>query len=153
MGAIAKRLEELGLILPEVAIPVANYVPAVMHGGLVHVSGQIPRRDGAIVTGQVGRDLSIDDGYEAARLCALYVLAAVSAACGGDLDRVQRCLQVSGFVNAGPDFTDHPKVINGASDLIAAVLGEAGRHARAAVGCSSLPLGAAVEVGAVFAVR
>jgi len=150
-NTIDTRLAALGLTLPDAAAPVANYVPVVLHGGLAIVSGQLPRGDGGLVTGKVGEDLDLAAGQAAARLCALAVLAQLRAALG-DLDRVMGCLQLSGFVNAGPGFTDHPQVINGASDLMVEVFGEAGRHARAAVGAGSLPLGAAVEVAATFAV-
>ena len=146
------RLIALGLVLPPAGAPVANYVPVVVHAGLAVVSGQLPRDGDRLVTGQVGADLSADEGKAAARLCALAILAQLRNALGGDLDRVVRCVQLTGFVNAGPGFTDHPGVINGASDLMVEVFGEAGRHARAAVGAASLPLGAAVEVAATFAV-
>lgn len=149
--SIAARLAALGLTLPDAAAPVANYVPVVVHGGLAIVSGQLPRDDRGLVTGKVGEDLDLTAGQAAARLCALAVLAQLRAVLG-DLDRVTGCLQLSGFVNAGPGFTDHPQVLNGASDLMVQVFGEAGRHARAAVGAGSLPLGAAVEVAATFAV-
>lgn len=146
------RLFALGLVLPPAGAPVANYVPVVIHAGLATVSGQLPRDAERLVTGQVGTDLSVADGQAAARLCALAILAQLRDALGGDLDRVVRCVQLTGFVNAGPGFTDHPRVINGASDLMVEVFGEGGRHARAAVGAPSLPLGAAVEVAATFAV-
>lgn len=149
--SIHARLAALGLTLPDAAAPVANYVPVVVHGDLAIVSGQLPRDDRGLITGKVGEDLDVAAGQAAARLCALAVLAQLRAALG-DLDRVTGCLQLSGFVNAGPGFTDHPQVINGASDLMVAVFGEAGRHARAAVGAGSLPMGAAVEVAATFAV-
>lgn len=149
--SIQARLAALGLTLPDAAAPVANYVPVVVHGDLAIVSGQLPRDDRGLITGKVGEDLDVAAGQAAARLCALAVLAQLRAALG-DLDRVTGCLQLSGFVNAGPGFTDHPQVINGASDLMVAVFGEAGRHARAAVGAGSLPMGAAVEVAATFAV-
>jgi len=150
--SIEARLAELGLTLPTAGAPVANYVPVVLHGGLAMVSGQLPRDGNGLVTGKVGEDLDLAAGHAAARLCGLAILAQLRAALGGDLGRVTACLQLSGFVNAGPGFTDHPQVINGASDLMVAVFGEAGRHARAAVGAGSLPLGAAVEVAASFAV-
>jgi len=146
------RLIALGLVLPPAGAPVANYVPVVIHAGLATVSGQLPRDGERLVTGQVGTDLSVADGQTAARLCALAILAQLRDALGGDLDRVVRCVQLTGFVNAGPGFIDHPQVINGASDLMVAVFGDAGRHARAAVGAASLPLRAAVEVAATFAV-
>ena len=148
--AIHRRLAELGLTLPAAAAPAANYVPWVVAGNLLHVSGQLPMQDGKVaVTGKLGGGLTLEQGQEAARLCALNILAQVQAACG-DLGRVRRCVKLGGFVNATPDFTDHPKVVNGASDLMVAVLAEAGRHARFAVGVAGLPFDAAVEVDAVF---
>ncbi|WP_068876643.1 MULTISPECIES: RidA family protein [unclassified Phenylobacterium] len=149
---IEARLAALGLTLPPTGAPVANYVPVVVHGGLAVVSGQLPCGDEGLVVGRVGEDLSLDDGRAAARLCALAILAQLRAALGGSLEPVVRCVQLTGFVNAAPGFTDHPQVINGASDLMVAVFADAGRHARAAVGAASLPLGAAVEVAATFAV-
>lgn len=153
MGAVATRLAELGLVLPEAPAPAANYVPFTVHAGLVHVSGQLPIRDGAVaITGKLGAGVSLEQGQEAARLCALAILAQARAACAGDLDRIRRVLRLGGFVASAPGFTDQPKVINGASDLLVAVLGDAGRHARAAVGVAVLPLDAAVEVDAVLAI-
>lgn len=151
MDRYAAALAELGLELPEIPAPVANFVPHAVTGNLVYVSGQVPLRDGAVCfVGKLGAEISVEEGKEAARLCALYVLAALHDACGGALDRVVRCVRLGGFVNATPEFTDHPAVMNGASDLMVAVLGERGRHARAAVGVGSLPLGVAVEVDAIF---
>jgi len=150
-GKIDARLIELGIDLPEAAAPAANYVPYVITGNLVFISGQITLWNGDLMyKGRLGENLSLDDGLAAARLCGLNLIAQLKAACGGDLDRVSGCVRLGGFVNCTPDFTDHPKVINGASDLMAKVFGEAGKHARAAVGCSSLPLGVAVEVEGVF---
>jgi len=146
------RLAELGLVLPPPGAPVANYVPVVLEDGLAVVSGQLPRERDRLIVGRIGEELTAVDGQAAARLCGLAVLAQLRAALGGDLDRVRRCIQLTGFVNAVPGFTDHPQVVNGASDLMVAVFGDAGRHARAAVGAGSLPLGAAVEVAATFAV-
>jgi enamine deaminase RidA (YjgF/YER057c/UK114 family) len=151
--SIEARLAALGLILPQAGAPVANYVPVVVHAGLAVISGQLPRDGDRLVTGQVGAGLTAADGQAAARLCGLAILAQLRQALAGDLDRVTRCVQLTGFVNAAPGFTDHPRVINGASDLMVEVFGEAGRHARAAVGANSLPLDAAVEVAATFAVR
>jgi len=151
MSAIEDRLRERGLDLPPAPPPAANYVPFVISGKWVLVSGQLPMQGGGVaVTGKLGRDLTVEDGQAAARLCALNALAQAKAACEGDLERLGRCLKLGGFVNAAPEFTDHPKVINGASDLIAEVMQDAGRHARFAVGCASLPLDAAVEVEAIF---
>ncbi|MEE9140660.1 MAG: RidA family protein [Alphaproteobacteria bacterium] len=152
-GKVESRLKELGIALPEAAGAVANYVPFVVSGGLVFVSGQLPIAGGKVVyTGRLGAELSLADGQQAARLCGLNLIAQVKAALGGDLDRVRRVVRLGGFVNCTPDFTDHPKVVNGASDLMVEVFGEAGRHARAAVGVAALPLGAAVEVDGMFEV-
>jgi enamine deaminase RidA (YjgF/YER057c/UK114 family) len=154
MGTIASRLEELGITLPTPAKPVANYVPYTMSGNMVFVSGQVPfGPEGLEYQGKVGADLTAEDGVAAARLCAINILAQVREALDGDLERVVRCLKLGGFVNAVPDFTDHPAVINGASNLMVEVLGDRGRHARFAVGAGSLPVGVAVEVDAIFEVR
>ncbi len=148
-GKIEARLKELGIELPQPAAPVANYVPFTISGNLVFVSGQICQWNGELrFIGKLGAAISIADGREAARLCALNILAHLRAACGGDLDRVCRVLRLGGFVNCTPEFTDMPQVVNGASDLMVAVFGDLGRHARAAVGMSSLPGGVAVEVEA-----
>lgn len=149
---IEARLAELGLVLPEPAAPVAAYVPVVVAGGLAHVSGQLPFIDGALVTGRLGEDVSLERGIEAAQACGVMILAQLKAALGS-LDRVERVVKLGGFVNSTADFTDQPKVANGASELMVAVFGDAGRHARSAVGVPVLPLGAAVEVDAVVAVR
>ena len=152
-GKIDARLKSLGLALPAAPAPVANYVPYVRTGNLVFVSGQIPLENGAIkYVGRVGSEVTPEHAYEAAKLCALNLIAQAKAACGGDLDRVTRVVNLTAFVAAGPEFADHPTVANGASDLMVQVFGEAGRHCRAAVGASSLPRGAAVEVEAVFEV-
>ena len=149
-GRIDARLKELGLELPQATAPIANYVPYTVNGKLVVVSGQVSVRDGKPeFVGKLGAGMSIAEGQEAAKLCALNILAHVKTACGGDLDKVKRVLRLGGFVNCTPDFTDMPQVVNGASDLMVAVFGEAGKHARAAVGVSSLPLGVAVEVEAM----
>jgi enamine deaminase RidA (YjgF/YER057c/UK114 family) len=150
-GKIDARLKELGIALPEPPAPVASYVPYVLSGNLVFVSGQVTlSADGLKYVGKVGADMSLEDGKAAARLCAVNVIAQVKVACGGDLDRVKRCVRVGVFVNATPDFTQHPEVANGASDLFQDVFGDAGKHARAAVGAGSLPRGVAAEVEAVF---
>jgi enamine deaminase RidA (YjgF/YER057c/UK114 family) len=150
-GKIDTRLAELGIELPAAAAPVANYVPFVETGNLVFVSGQVTLLNGEIkFVGIVGKDFSVDEGYQAARLCGLNLLAQVKAACGGDLDRVKRVVKLGGFVRCPAEFVDQPKVVNGASDLMVEVFGDDGRHARFAVGASSLPVGAAVEVDAVF---
>jgi enamine deaminase RidA (YjgF/YER057c/UK114 family) len=152
-GRIDARLKELGITLPEAPMPAANYVPFVRSGSLIFVAGQIPLEGGKPqFIGKLGQNFKIEDGQKAARLCALNVIAQVRAALGGNLDEVRRCVRVGGFVNATPDFTDHPQVINGASDVIVQIFGDAGKHARAAVGTSSLPRGVATEVEAVFEV-
>ena len=149
-GEIDARLAELGIDVPEAAAPVANYVGFVQTGNLVFVSGQVTLKDGSPqYIGKLGDSISVEDGQAAARLCAINIIAQVKAACGGDLDRVQRVVKLGGFVNSTPDFTDQPKVINGASDLMVEVFGDKGRHARAAVSAGSLPLGVSVEVEAV----
>ncbi|WP_370159356.1 RidA family protein [Limimaricola soesokkakensis] len=148
---IETKLAEMGLALPEAPKPAANYEPFVIHDGLLHVSGQISAGPDGLITGRLGDNMTTEEGAEAARACALSLLAQARAACDGDLDRVARLVKLTGFVACTPDFTEQPKVINGASDLMAELLGEAGRHARAAVGVAALPLGVAVEVEAVFA--
>ena len=151
----AKKIEDglarLGLTLPEAPKPAANYEPFVIHDGLLYVSGQISAGPDGLITGRLGDNMTTEEGAKAARACALSLLAQARAACDGDLDRVARLVKLTGFVACTPDFTEQPKVINGASDLMAELLGEAGRHARAAVGVAALPLGVAVEVEAVFA--
>jgi enamine deaminase RidA (YjgF/YER057c/UK114 family) len=150
-GKIEARLKELGIELPHPAAPVANYVPFTVSGNLVFVSGQISQLNGELrFVGKLGAEVSAADGRSAARLCALNILAHLRAACGGDLDRVRRVLRLGGFVNCTPEFTDMPQVVNGASDLMVEVFGDRGRHARAAVGMTSLPGGVSVEVEAVF---
>jgi enamine deaminase RidA (YjgF/YER057c/UK114 family) len=152
-STIQQRLLELGVTLPAAPAPAANYVPAVRSGNLLFIAGQVPLQDGkAQFIGRLGAGLGIEQGQQAARLCAINVLAQVAKALDGDLDRVVRCVRVGGFVNAVPEFTEHPVVINGASDFFVSVFGEAGKHARTAVGAGSLPRGVAVEVDAVFEV-
>ena len=149
-GQIDARLAELGIQVPEAAAPVANYVGYVQTGNLIFVSGQVTLKDGSPqYLGKLGDSISLEDGQAAARLCAINIISQVKAACGGDLDRVQRVVKLTGFVNSTPDFTDQPKVINGASDLMVEVFGDKGRHSRAAVSAGSLPIGVAVEVEAV----
>ena len=150
--SIESKLAELGIVLPEPAAPVAAYVPVVVHGGMAHVSGQLPFIDGQLVTGRLGEDVALEQGAAAARACGLMILAQVKAALGS-LDRVERVVKLGAFISSTGDFTDQPKVANGASELMVAVFGEAGKHARSAVGVPSLPLGVAVEVDAVVAVR
>ena len=150
--AITAKLAELGLALPQAAAPVAAYVPTVEVGGLLHVSGQLPFIDGKLVRGRLGEDVSTEQGQAAAQACALMLLAQVKAALGG-FERVERVVKLGAFIASTADFTDQPKVANGASELMVAVFGDAGKHARSAVGVPVLPLGAAVEVDAIFALR
>ncbi|WP_448208749.1 RidA family protein [Azospirillum sp. sgz302134] len=150
-GRIEARLRDLGIELPQAAAAVAAYVPYTLSGKTLYVSGQITVWNGERrFLGKVGQDLTVEQGKEAARLCGLNIIAQAKAACGGDLDRVARVLRLGGFVNSGPDFHDHPLVINGASELMVEVFGDAGKHARAAVGAPSLPGNVAVEVDAVL---
>jgi enamine deaminase RidA (YjgF/YER057c/UK114 family) len=153
MSAIESRLAELGVMLPDAPAPAANYVPFVQVGKLVHISGQISQNAGGLIKGKVGMDLTVEAGADAARSCAISLLAQLKKACGGDLSRVVRAVKLVGFVNSGPDFTDQPKVINGASDFLVAALGDAGRHARSAVSAASLPLGVAVEIEGIFEIN
>jgi enamine deaminase RidA (YjgF/YER057c/UK114 family) len=146
------KLAELGLALPQAAAPVAAYVPVVIAGGLAHVSGQLPFIGGKLVTGRLGEDVSLEQGTAAAQACGLMILAQLKAALGS-LDRVERVVKLGAFVNSTGTFTDQPKVANGASELMAAVFGDVGKHARSAVGVPVLPLGAAVEVDAIVAVK
>ena len=151
--SIDNRLAELGITLPKPAAPVASYVPAVEQGGLLHISGQISvGEDGNLILGRLGEDVNLERGTEAARRCGIMLLAQMQAALGS-LDRVERIVKLGAFVNSAPDFTDQPKVANGASELMQQVFGEAGRHARSAVGVPVLPLGAAVEIDAIVAVK
>lgn len=153
MSLIEARLKTLGVSLPTPPLPVASYVPCTVSGNIVFVSGQIPIADGAIkYVGKLGVDVPLETGQAAAQLCAINVLAQLKSAIG-DLDRVVKCLKLGVFINAAPDYTQHPEVANGASDLIAAVFGDAGKHARAAVGVGSLPRGVAVEVEAIFEIK
>jgi enamine deaminase RidA (YjgF/YER057c/UK114 family) len=150
MMAIEARLAEMNLVLPDAPAPAANYVPYVLSGRTLYVSGQISQSGGALIKGRLGADMDVAAGVEAARACALSLLAQARAAAGGDLGRIARVVKLVGFVNSTADFVDQPKVINGASDLFVAVLGDAGRHARSAVSAASLPLGVAVEIEAIF---
>jgi enamine deaminase RidA (YjgF/YER057c/UK114 family) len=151
--SIDQRLAELGITLPQPAAPVASYVPAVLTGNLLHISGQVSfAEDGSRIMGRLGEDMDLEGGQEAARRCGLMLLAQMKQALGS-LDRVSRIVKLGVFVNCSADFTDQPKVANGASDLMQDVFGEAGRHARAAVGVPALPLGVAVEVDAIVEVR
>lgn len=148
---IAARLSEMGITLPEAAAPAANYVPYVISGNLLTISGQLPLEGGKVaVTGHLGKNVDVTAGQRAAELCAINILAQAKAALGGDLGRIRRVIKLNGFVASVPDFVEQHLVINGASNLIAGVLGEAGKHARAAVGMAALPLNAAVEVDAIM---
>ncbi len=153
-GTIEKRLQELGIDLPEAASPVANYAPWVVTGNQAVISGQITFWNGELqVTGRLGDGVSVEDGQKAARVCALNLIAQLRDACGGDLDRVVQAVKLTGYINCTPDFTDQAAVMNGASDLIFDVFQDRGKHARAAVGCAALPLGSAVEVDGIFEIK
>ena len=148
------RLKQLGITLPTPPKPVANYVGWVRTGNLVYTAGQVPLKDGKFeYQGKVGKDFTVEDGVRAARLCAINIIAQLKDACGGDLDSVKRIVKLVGFVNGTPEFTDHPKVVNGASDLMVEIFGDKGKHARSAVGSGSLPLNVAVEVEAIAEVE
>jgi enamine deaminase RidA (YjgF/YER057c/UK114 family) len=151
---ITEKLQSLGITLPTLTAPAANYVPYTISGNIVIISGQLPIQDGKMhFVGKVGSEISIEEGQQAAKLCALNLLAQLQSACGGNLDKVVRCLRLGVFVNGLPEFTDHPKIANGASDLIVSVLEDKGRHARSAFGVGSLPFGVAVEVEAMFEIE
>ena len=151
---IEERLQELGLTLPAQLPPLANYVPYVTVGPLLFISGQIPSWNGKVnYIGKIGRDFSIEDGQKAAHLCALNILAHVKRACEEDWTQVIRCVRLGGFIHSTDDFKDQPQVMNGASDLMVAIFGERGHHARAAIGVNALPLGVAVEIEAIFEVK
>lgn len=150
VGKIEARLTELGITLPEGSVPQANYVPYTTSENLVFISGQVSKLGDELITGKLGADVNIETGQRAARACALNLMSHLKSACGGDLDRMKRCLKLGGFVQGTPDFTNAPMVMNGASDLMVDVFGEAGRHARFAVAVACLPLDSAVEVDAVF---
>jgi enamine deaminase RidA (YjgF/YER057c/UK114 family) len=153
MHPIEARLAKLGVTLPDAPTPAANYVPFVVTGNLVHISGQISQNEHGLIKGRLGEDLAVEQGAEAAKSCAISLLAQLKKACGGDFDRLSRAVKLVGFVNSTPGFTDQPKVINGASDFLVAVLGDAGRHARSAVSAVSLPFGVAVEIEAIFELK
>ena len=144
------KLKELGITLPDAPAPAANYVPFVQVGDIVYVSGQISADANGFIKGKLGDDMTTEEGAAAARACAINLLAQVKAACGGDLDRLVRVVKLTGFVNSTADYTDQPKVVNGASDLLAEALGDAGKHSRSAVSAASLPLGVAVEIEGIF---
>jgi enamine deaminase RidA (YjgF/YER057c/UK114 family) len=149
-GRIDARLKQLGIELPAAPPPRGNYIPSVVTGNLVFIAGQVSRLGEDGIYGKLGAGVSIADGQKAARWCALNILAQLKAACGGDLDRVKRAVKIGGFVNAAPDFPDSPTVVNGCSDLMVEIFGEAGKHARFAVSVASLPANTAVEIDAVF---
>jgi enamine deaminase RidA (YjgF/YER057c/UK114 family) len=153
MSRIEARLAELGLSLPQPNAPVANYVPFVQADGMLHISGQVSVDASGGIKGVVGEDVNLETAKRAARLCGINLISQMKAACGGDLDRVDRVVKLGGFVQAGPAFFEIPQVVNGASDLMVEVFGDAGRHARSAVGVYRLPLNFAVEVDAVVALR
>ena len=149
-SAIETKLAEMGITLPDAPAPAANYVPFVVSGNMVYISGQISANADGLITGKLGDGFSVEQGAAAAQTCAISLLAQLKAACMGDLDKLVRVVKLGGFVNSTSDFTDQPKVINGASDFLVEVLGEKGPHARSAVSCPSLPLGVAVEIDGVF---
>ncbi len=153
MRRFESRLAELGVVLPDAPAPAANYAPHVVIGDLIHVSGQISADADGMITGKLGDTMSTEEGAAAARTCAISLLAQVKAACDGDLDRLLRVVKLVGFVNSAAGYADQPKVINGASDFLVEALGDAGRHARSAVGAASLPFGVAVEIEGIFQIR
>ena len=147
---IDARLKQLGIVLPVAPMPAANYVPYVLVGNMLFVAGQVSQNKNGFVVGKLGLNFSLEEGYEAAKLCGIALISQLKSACDDDLNRVKRVIRLGGFVNSTSEFTDHPKVINGASDLMVAVFGDAGKHSRAAVGSSSLPFGVAVEIDGIF---
>ena len=153
MSNFETRLAEMGVTLPEAPAPAANYVPFVVVGDIVYVSGQISSNESGLITGKLGADMSTEEGAAAARRCAISLLAQVKAACGGDLDRLVRVVKLTGFVNSTADYTEQPKVVNGASDFLVEALGDAGRHSRSAVSAAALPLGVAVEIEGIFQIK
>ena len=153
MSFIETRLTDLGITLPDAPAPAANYVPYVVTGNIVYISGQISQNSAGLIKGRLGADMEVAAGADAAKSCAISLLAQLKKACGGDLSRVVRAVKLTGFVNSTADFTDQPKVINGASDFLAAAMGDAGRHARSAVSAAALPFGVAVEIEGIFEIR
>ena len=151
--SVEDKLAELGLTLPRPAAPVAAYVPVVIAGGMAYVSGQVSMKDGELIRGRLGENMGLEEGMAAAQACGLMIVAQLKAALGGDLSRVEKIVKLGAFVSSTGDFIDQPKVANGASELMVALFGEAGRHARSAVGVPVLPLGVAVEIDAIVAVR
>ena len=151
MSSIEKKISDLGVILPEPKGPVGAYVATKIVGKLLFISGQVSiDKNAKLITGKIGKDLNLDQGYQAAERCGLSIVAHVRNACGGDLDKVKSCVKLTGYVNSTDDFKDQPKIINGASDIIAKIFDKKGEHTRAAVSVNSLPLGVAVEVDAIF---
>tara|TARA_B100000212_G_scaffold38449_1_gene24845 strand:- start:230 stop:694 length:465 start_codon:yes stop_codon:yes gene_type:complete len=154
MSLIEDKLKKLNIILPEPKAPVGAYVATKVVGKLLFISGQVSiDKNTKLITGKIGKDLNLDEGYEAAKRCGLSIVAHVKNACGGDLDRIKTCVKLTGYVNSTDDFKDQPKIINGASDIIAKIFDEKGEHTRAAVSVNSLPLGVAVEVDAIFEIN
>jgi enamine deaminase RidA (YjgF/YER057c/UK114 family) len=153
MANISERLQKMNITLPTPTAPVANYVPYVVSGNTLYISGQLPNNNGQMMKGCLGKETSIEQGQEAAKLCAMHILAQASAAVNGDWLRIVRLIKLGGFVASTPDFFDHPKIINGASDFMVEVMGEAGKHARFALGVAALPFGASVEIDAIFEIR
>jgi enamine deaminase RidA (YjgF/YER057c/UK114 family) len=147
---IEKKLQELQIEIPQIAIPVANYLPFVKSGNQIFISGQLPRNKDGLIAGKIGKDITVEDGIKAAQICAINIIAVLKEACNGDLSKVKQCVKLGIFVNGVDDFADHPKVGNGASDLMVAVFGDKGKHARFAMGAGSLPFDAAVEIDAIF---
>jgi enamine deaminase RidA (YjgF/YER057c/UK114 family) len=150
---IEEKLTEMGITLPEASAPAANYVPFVRSGNILYVSGQVSNSPGGLIVGKIGDDLTAQEGVAAAKTCAISLLSQVKAACEGDLDRLVRVIKLTGFVNSTADFTHQPTVINGASDFLVEVMGDAGRHARSAVSAAALPLGVAVEIEGIFELK
>ena len=153
MSNFETRLAEMGVTLPDAPAPAANYVPFVVVGDIVYVSGQISSNESGLITGKLGADMSTEEGAAAARRCAISLLAQVKAACGGNLDRLVRVVKLTGFVNSTADYTEQPKVVNGASDFLVEALGDAGRHSRSAVSAAALPLGVAIEIEGIFQIK
>ena len=148
--SIEARLAELGVTLPDAPAPAANYVPWIQTGNLLFISGQVAANADGVITGKLGENMTVEEGAEAAKSCAISLLAQLKAGCGGDIERLVRLVKLVGFVNSTPDFGDQPKVINGCSDFMVEALGDKGRHARSAVSAASLPFGVAVEIEAIF---
>ena len=154
MSSIEDKLKKLNIVLPDPKAPVGAYVATKIVGNLLFISGQVSiDKNTKLITGKIGKDLNLDEGYEAAKRCGLSIVAHVKNACGGDLDRIKTCVKLTGYVNSTDDFKDQPKIINGASDIIAKIFDEKGEHTRAAVSVNSLPLGVAVEVDAIFEIN